>query len=48
MYDAYIYASYAVTFLPLALLVGLSLYRLAAVRAHLAAFEAAADKRDAA
>ena len=44
MYDTYIYASYAVTFLALAGLAALSLRQLARARAELALGEAAADR----
>lgn len=41
MYDSYIYASYALTFVPLALLIAFSFKQLAEARARLARVEAA-------
>ncbi len=44
MYDTYIYASYAATFVPLLLLIGFSFKHLADARARLAALENASNE----
>lgn len=44
MYDTYIYASYIVTFGPLAVLIGMSFRNLRAARSHLSALDGAAGQ----